>query len=61
MYGTADIKKVDSKSIPFDFSLIKQMCTPEFTNNFQTELDAFLNALNTEHTEGNYRMFTIFL
>jgi hypothetical protein len=52
MYGTADIKKMDTRSIPFDFSLIKQMTTPEFLDNFQTELESFLDALHAEQSEG---------
>jgi hypothetical protein len=54
MYGTAEIKKVDTKSMPFDFSLMKQMTTPEFCDNFQTELEAFLSALYAEQAEGNH-------
>ena len=54
MYGTGEIKKVDTKSIPFDFSFIKQMTSTEFLENFQNELDGFLLALQAEEAEGNY-------
>ena len=53
MYGTAEIKKMDTKSIPFDFSMVKQMTSPEFLDHFQNELDAFLSALNSDQIEGN--------
>jgi len=54
MYGTAEIKKVDTKSIPFDFHLIKQMISPTFLDNFQTELETFLNVLSNEQSEGKF-------
>jgi hypothetical protein len=57
MYGTAEIKKVDTKSIPFDFSLFNQMCTNEFTEIFETEFDSFLNALHAEQAEGTSLLF----
>ena len=53
MYGTGDVRKVDTKSMPLDFSLFKQIISPDFLDNFQNELDSFLSALQTEETEGN--------
>jgi len=61
MYGTAEIKKVDTKSMPFDFSFFKQMTSSEFLDNFQNELESFLSVLQAEETEGNHYFKANFL
>jgi hypothetical protein len=52
MYGTAELKKLDTKSIPFDYSLLAQMVLPEFLENYAMELDSFMANLLAERSEG---------
>jgi hypothetical protein len=49
MYGTAEIKKIDTKSIPFDFSLFQKMVEPTFLETLKIEIDDFMS--NLEHSE----------
>jgi hypothetical protein len=63
LYGTAEIKKVDTRSIPFDFNLIQQMTSPDFLQSYETELNNFIDSLFAEQTEGklySHSKFIIF-
>jgi hypothetical protein len=54
MYGTAEIKKIDTKSIPFDFSLFQKMVDPTFLETLKIEIDDFMSTLLGEHSEGKH-------
>ena len=56
MFGTAEIKKIDTKSIPFDFSLFQKMVEPTFLETLKIEIDDFMSNL-IQHSEGNTLFF----
>jgi len=51
-YGTAEIKKVDTKTVPFDFVCFEKMISPDFIKNFDAELNSFVQNLLAEQSTG---------
>ena len=47
-----DVKKVDTKSIVFDFDFIQQMTNPSFIESLQSKIDLFVQHLVTERNAG---------
>jgi|APCry1669189070_1035195.scaffolds.fasta_scaffold346345_1 hypothetical protein len=52
MYGTAEIKKIDTKSIGFDFEFFETLSGEEFIREFESELGDFVQCLLNENIEG---------
>lgn len=45
-------KKIDTKSLLFDFTFFKQLAQPNFVQQFNEKLNTFVNQLNTSHESG---------
>lgn len=60
LYGVngGDPKRVDTKSIIFDFSILQHMQDPSFINNLKSKADDFLKELISLKESGNKNIHT---
>jgi hypothetical protein len=52
LYGTAEIKKLDVKTLAFDFEFFEQITTKKFTDFLETELSNFMASLYEDNASG---------
>jgi hypothetical protein len=61
MYGTAEIRKIDTRTIPLEFAFFEKIADPNFLTHFQNELESFINSLLAEQSPGKLPFTNVFL